>query len=313
MIKVLVIRFSSIGDIVWTSPFIRCLKNKFKDNIEIHYLTKRQYKCLVEGNIYINKIHLLEDHKNLFQLIKYLKKENFNYIIDLHNKLRSIIVRLLLLKTTYKVKKNSLGRYLFVKFKTKVFLDQTHFVDKFIRTAKPLGIKNDGKGIDYFIPENTKLHDIKFDKYAVYIMSASTFNKKLNLNKAIELCSKIKYNIVLIGGLSEVALSEQLQLQFPNKIQNMVNILSINESAAIIKNASEVFGHDTGLTQIASAFHNTIYSIWGSTSPNGVYPYCKTPILIENLLLKCRPCSKSGLNYCPKGHFKCINDLKINI
>ena len=71
--KLLIIRFSSIGDIVWTTPVIRCVKQQIKD-VELHFCTKIQYKSMVEANPYIDKLHYLEDP--IGDLIVELKKEN---------------------------------------------------------------------------------------------------------------------------------------------------------------------------------------------------------------------------------------------
>ena len=89
--KFLIIRFSSIGDIVLTSPVVRCLKNQFPE-AEIHYLTKKRNADLLQANPYIDKIQLLGD--SFSETIRVLKTENYDYIIDLHNNLRSLRVKL---------------------------------------------------------------------------------------------------------------------------------------------------------------------------------------------------------------------------
>lgn len=93
--------------------------------------------------------------------------------------------------------------------------------------------------------------------------------------------------------------------------------MTLNESAALLKQASVVITHDTGMMHIAAAFQKKIISIWGNTVPDfGMYPYLNNEYrnsfkIIENNDLSCRPCSKIGFDKCPTGHFKCMNDLKM--
>ena len=86
-VKILVIRFSSIGDIVLTTPVLRCLKNQLEGEVEIDYLTKKQYKLIVANNPNVNKVYCIEKSTN--EVIENLRKEGYHYIVDLHKNLRS--------------------------------------------------------------------------------------------------------------------------------------------------------------------------------------------------------------------------------
>jgi ADP-heptose:LPS heptosyltransferase len=94
-------------------------------------------------------------------------------------------------------------------------------------------------------------------------------------------------------------------------IVSLCGMYNLNQSASLIKKASKVYTHDTGLMHIAAAFKKEIISIWGNTTPRfGMYPYMTPHQIIENNHLHCRPCSKIGYSKCPKGHFKCMRALK---
>ena len=135
--------------------------------------------------------------------------------------------------------------------------------------------------------------------------------------------SRIKYDPIIVekgrGGVTAVLNPkgvENLEMEEGLKrlgkkaiIFNACGKFNLSQSASLVKQAEVVFGHDTGLTHIAAAFKKTIFSIWGGTVPNNFYPYGTRFYLIENTKLTCRPCSKSGRSKCPKGHFKCMNDL----
>ena len=313
MTKFLILRFSSIGDIVLTTPVIRCLKQQYPE-AEVHYVTKKSYKSLLENNPYIDKVFVLENGLN--ELVKYLQSECYDYIIDLHNNLRTTILKLRLGIKSYSFDKLNLQKWLLVKFKKNLMPD-VHIVDRYMKTVEYLGIKNDNKGLDYFIPEKDEmpldwLPENFRNGYAVYAIGGQHETKKLPLNKMIELCQTIKLPLVLIGGKEDAVISYQLSvISKTAPIFDTCGKCNLNQSASIIKNASIVYTHDTGMMHVAAALKKKVISIWGNTVPEfGMYPYQTEYEVIENNDLHCRPCSKIGYKKCPLGHFKCMNELK---
>lgn len=307
--KLLILRFSSIGDIVLTTPVLRCLKTQ-KPEHEIHFATKKQYKGLLANNPHIDKLHLLEG--SMSDLIDDLKKENFDQIIDLHNNLRTVNIWSQLRVKRYKLDKLNWEKWLMVRLKVNV-LPYIHIVDRYLDTVAHLGVENDGEGLDYFIPENTSIEQFNLPaNYYVYALGAQHNTKKLPLSKQIEMCNRLPHTIVLIGGKEDTDSGAKLAESCANTI-NLCGILNIDQSALIMKGAQKVLAHDTGMMHIAAALKRTIVSIWGNTIPEfGMTPYypmdfdvsdCRT-IEVENL--ECRPCSKIGYEACPKGHFKCM-------
>ena len=317
MTKFLILRFSSIGDIVLTTPVMRCLKLQYPE-AEIHYATKKSYKTLLENNPYIDKVFVLEN--GLHQLIKSLQAEDYDYIIDLHNNLRTTIIKFRLGKKSFSFDKLNLQKWLLVKFK-KNLMPKVHIVDRYMKTVESLGIKNDNKGLDYFIPEKDKmpidwLPENFRNGYAIYALGGQHETKKLPLHKMIELCQTIKLPLVLIGGKEDFEMGEKLisAIYLPtSKIFNTCGKCNLNQSASLIQNSTIVYTHDTGMMHVASALKKRVISIWGNTVPAfGMYPYQTDFEVIENKNLNCRPCSKIGFNKCPLGHFKCMNELKFS-
>ncbi|UKJ06385.1 glycosyltransferase family 9 protein [Solitalea lacus] len=323
--KILIIRFSSIGDIVWTTPVIRCIKQQLP-NVELHFAVKAVFKDVVKANPYIDNLHLLTKD-NLNDLIKTWKTEGFDYVIDLHKNIRTTKIKWKLGVKSYTYTKLSLQRFFFTRFQLKVMPDW-HIVDRYMKTVEPLGVKNDGKGLDYyFLPEDEIAKDTLplalQNGFDCFVIGGSSYTKLLPFNKMIELCDKISKPIVLVGGKEDSETGDKLAAYYQQKalthpkgstpiIVNYAGKLTISQSAWMVKNAERVFGHDTGLTHIGAAFHETVYSIWGTTSPIGFKPYCKNPVIFENNNLNCRPCSKAGRDSCPKKHFKCMTDIEFN-
>lgn len=307
--KVLILRFSSIGDIVLTTPVIRCLKTQ-KPELEVHYATKKQYRGLLINNPYIDKLHFLES--SMTDLIQNLKKENFDYIIDLHNNLRTVNIWSQLRVKRYKLDKLNWEKWLMVRLKVNV-LPYMHIVDRYMDTVSHFGIENDGNGLDYFIPEQTNVSQFDLpESYAVYALGAQHNTKKLPFLKQVELCQKVNSPLVLIGGNEDKEAGEKLSRACSNAI-NLCGQLNIDQSALIMKNAQKVYAHDTGMMHIAAALRKPIVSIWGNTIPEfGMTPYYPQDVddalstILEVEDLGCRPCSKIGYDKCPKGHFKCM-------
>ncbi len=314
MVKILIIRFSSIGDIVLTTPVVRMLKQQLPDT-EIHFLTKPQFSILIESNPYIDKTHYLKPEFS--DTITELKNEFFDYIIDLHNNLRTSRIKYKLNLPAFTFDKLNLKKWIYVNFK-KNNLPDTHIVDRYLQTTTVFDIKNDNKGLDYFIPENDNVEISKSfteinDKYISFVIGAKHSTKQLPINKIIEICNKIDLPIILMGGKEDSEKAEQIV----SKAQNTYNAcggFNLNQSASILKQADAVISHDTGLMHIAAAFSKKIISIWGNTVPEfGMYPYLpnKESKIIQVNNLKCRPCSKIGFSKCPKKHFKCMEDINI--
>lgn len=327
--KVLIIRFSSIGDIVLTTPVVRAVKTQL-ENCELHYCTKKGYAGILEANPYIDQLHLLGD--SLEELITHLRKEKFDYIIDLHHNLRSRIIKLRLGKKAYSFDKLNYEKWLMVNLKIDK-LPNRHIVDRYMDTVAPLGVKTDTLGLDYFIPEKDEvetdwLPETHRQEYVAYALGAQHNTKKLPLSRMIELCDRINKPVVLLGGKEDVENANKieefffrresgasyeeglLELNKKTIIYNACGKFNLNQSASLVKGARYVFSHDTGLMHIAAAFQKHIFSIWGNTIPEfGMYPYRTKFTILEKKGLKCRPCSKIGYNKCPQQHFLCMNGI----
>lgn len=312
-LKILVIRFSSIGDIVLTSPVIRCLKNQIAD-AEIHFLTKEPYAEIVENNPNISKVFTIKAYTD--EVIALLKAEQYDYIIDLHDNIRSRQVSAALKSKTFRYNKQRFRRFLLIRFKIDAL--HTHVVDRYFEAVSPLQVINDGNGLDFFIPEKghlgaEKLPFTHIAGYCVIAIGTKHFTKTIPLQKLEELCQKISIPIILLGDMHDAYNGTQLEKIDNFKIYNACGKFSITQSASVIQRAKFVITGDTGMMHIAAALNKRIISIWGGTDKRlGFYPYQNSSVnsvLIENTMLKCRPCSKHGLSACPKGHFNCMNQL----
>ncbi len=311
--KFLIIRFSSIGDIVLTSPVVRCLKMQFPE-AEIHYLTKKRNADLLQANPFITKIHLFGNSLN--ETISELKTEKYDYIIDLHNNLRSLRVKLGLKTKSFSFNKLNIPKFLLTQFKVNIMPD-CHIVDRNLATLNHFKVTNDGKGLDYFIPDEdemriTELPEYFKSGYVALVLAGTYTTKKMPVEKYHNLISSVDYPFVLLGGKNEQAMAANILEWNTGNVIDFTGKLRINQSASLVKNAKLVISNDTGLMHIAAAYRKKILSVWGNTTPElGMSPYLagEGSEILEVKGLSCRPCSKLGFRECPKKHFHCMNDL----
>jgi heptosyltransferase-2 len=322
VMKFLVIRFSSIGDIVLTSPVVRCIKKQLPDAV-IHFLVKPQFKTVVANNPYIDKIHVLQDDWSA--MIGELKAENFDEIIDLHHNLRTLRVKRALKVPAFSFNKLNIEKFIFVKLKWNV-MPKVHIVDRYLKTVEHLGVRNDGDGLDYFIAHGDEVqqHDIPTSHqvgYVAIVIGASFYTKKLPVYKLQELCAAIPHPIILVGAKAEYKEGEEIKKVDDVKVYNACGKFSLNESADLVRKAKLVIAHDTGLMHIAAALKKPVIAVWGSTTPSfGMVPYYGRNFLMQKAIpsddvqvhkLWCRPCTKIGRHHCPQGHFKCMKNISI--
>jgi ADP-heptose:LPS heptosyltransferase len=303
-----------MGDIIYTTPVVRCLKKQLPD-AEVHFLTKPAFKYIYDNNPYVDRLLLLKP--TLSETIEEIKSEHYDYIIDLHNNLRTSLIKLRtgIKSSTYK--KQRIRKWLSLKFNLKL-VPNVHLVERYLKTVKFLGVKNDGQPIDYYIKAEHSLEKLlpasHRQNYIAFVIGATHFTKRMPNEKIISICRQIDQPIVLLGGEDVKANGNEIAGAIGNKIYNACGITSLDESVYLVSKAASVIGFDTGLTHIAEAFDVPIASIWGGTVPEllGVKPYMVKHAEVIGIDLSCRPCSKFGLEKCPLGHFKCMRDIPEN-
>ncbi|MEE4256163.1 MAG: glycosyltransferase family 9 protein [Bacteroidales bacterium] len=317
MQKILIIRFSSIGDIVLTTPVIRCLKEQLPD-AEIHYLTKEKFYPVIKANPHITRIHTFNE--KLGELIKELKTFDFDYIVDLHKNLRSSRVKMALRKASGSYNKLNKEKWLLVNFGINKLPD-IHIVDRYFKAVEGLGISNDHKGLDYFIPDGDRLGQEELptgfaDGFVALVIGGMHYTKMFPEEKILALCELIDMPVMLMGGPDEHKLAERIKERCRGGVFNSCGLYNINQSASVISLATKVVTNDTGLMHIAAAFKKEIFSIWGNTIPGfGMAPYMPGNESRSHIMevdgLTCRPCSKIGYNKCPRKHFRCMMDIDV--
>ncbi len=312
--KILVVRFSSIGDIVLTTPVIRALKNQVKE-VEIHYLTKKKFLPLLEGNLHLSKIYSIE--KGTDEVLSDLQAENYDYLIDLHHNLRTLKLKLKLGVKHFSFPKLNFKKWLLVRFKFNR-LPNVHIVERYFQAVEKLGVKNDGLPGELFINSSDKVNllnafQIENNTFIAVAIGGQYKTKQIPNTILKNILEEIVLPIVLLGGSEDFEKGKALIELLPGKqIFNCCGQYSLMQSASIVSQSEVLLTGDTGLMHIAACYDLKIVSVWGNTVPElGMYPYLPSKKeqfgIHEVKNLSCRPCSKIGFQKCPKGHFNCMN------
>jgi ADP-heptose:LPS heptosyltransferase len=313
-LKVLVLRFSSIGDIVLTTPVVRCLKKQL--GAEVHFLTKKAFAQVVDQNPHIDRVWTFDRHVK--EVMPDLKMAQFDWVIDLHHNIRSIRLRLALCRPSTAFNKLNIEKWMLVHTGLNLLPD-VHIVQRYMDTVRPLGVQYDGAGLDYFIPAGQEVDipalapGLAPGNYIAFVLGATHATKRLPLEKIIAICRQAPKPVVLLGGKTEMETGRAVTDAVPG-IVDCCGLLSLHGSASVVRQSSVVLTHDTGLMHVAAAFQKTIVSVWGNTVPAfGMYPWYREGVDLNTTIeingLSCRPCSKIGYEKCPKGHFRCMREI----
>ena len=314
--KVLVIRFSSIGDIVLTSAVVRCLRQQLR-GAEIHFLTKSQFEPLLRGNPHITKIW--EYDHNFDDLIPQLKSQGFTFVVDLHKNYRSVFAVTQLGVRAASFPKLNFRKWLMVRFRINLLPD-VHIVDRYFRACVKLGVRYDGMGLDYFIPPADEVDPATLPVshrggYVAVVIGGKHTTKIFPADKVSEVCRELSHPVILLGAKEDHGRGELIAGMTGPGVYNGCGLYNLNQSASLVRQALAVMTNDTGLMHVAAAFRKPIVSVWGNTIPGfGMFPFMteetqSLSFIAEVNGLSCRPCSKLGFRECPKKHFKCMNNI----
>jgi ADP-heptose:LPS heptosyltransferase len=313
--KVLVIRFSSIGDIVLTSPVIRCLHEQL--DAEVYVITKDAFAGIYRNNPHVHKVITIRS--KVSEAEAELKAQPFDFVADLHHNLRSMQVKRICNAPSASFPKLNVQKFIYVKLGINRMPD-VHIVDRYFEAVLPLGVKNDGRGLDYFIAEKnnvalSSLPALHQRGYIAVTAGAKFATKEMPHDLIVGVIRRLNRPVVLLGGKDEIPKGEKIAAACGDLVFNACGKYNLDQSASLVQQSEMVIAHDTGLMHIAAAFRKKIYSVWGNTIPGfGMYPYlpAEGSRMIEVKGLRCRPCSKLGYAECPLGHFRCMNDISVS-
>ncbi|MBQ9474205.1 MAG: glycosyltransferase family 9 protein [Bacteroidales bacterium] len=301
--KILVIRLGAIGDVVLTSAALRTLRAAQPD-AEIHYLVKQHFAFLLAECPYINRLHTYDPKAGSRQLLKTLRSEHFDFVVDLQRSLRTVMWRMLLCRPSSALHKCNLQKSL-VTSPLHLHAAVPHVALRYIEACAPLHAKDDGLGLELFMkPASPPLFA---EPYVALVFGAAHCTKRITPEGVSQLCSHLSCRVVIVGDQGDAATLAASGVALPPNADNRCGTCSFEESAAIVSHAAVVVSSDTGLMHVAAAARRPVVAVWGSTSPLlGFAPFRTQHTDVQVGSLRCHPCGKLGFDRCPKHHFRCM-------
>ncbi len=312
--RVLVVRLSSIGDVLLTTPVVRALH---RAGWEVHYLTQEAYGPLLRHNPYIHTLHRVKHRRAVGPAAVHLRAYRFDWVVDLHKNWASYRLRMRLRRPTVGYDKAEFRRWWITQVNRR--LRVPHVVHRYMAAVQPLGAEWDGEGLDFFfppkyqLPENLLPPEWRGRPFGVVVMGAAHATKRIPPAKVLEFLRAAQWPVVLLGGTDVAREASQVAEAYPSAL-NLGGRTDLYASADIIRRSRWVLTPDTGMMHLAAALRRPIISVWGSTSPRlGMAPFLDDPAprIVEHPTLACRPCHRLGRRKCPKGHFRCMLELDL--
>ena len=305
--KVLIIRLSSLGDILLTTPFLRTLKSKYH-GIKLDFILKKQYRDALLNNPNISELYFYEkDKKYIEKLISDLIKEDYDIVIDLQNNFRSSAITRALNIGTYRFNKRILDKFLLVKFKINNLKHAPPVPVRYASTLPDFDL--DEEGLELLSPNHPAGLIGGKNKLIGFAPGSRHYTKmwpKEYFQRLGNFLVESGYNVVLFGGKDDIPVCSVISGQIPGSI-NLCGEDDLLQTAVDMKQCRVVVCNDSGMMHTACAMKIPVLAIWGSSVKEfGFTPYKNNNLILENNSLTCRPCSHIGRERCPKGHFKCM-------
>ncbi|MFH0990183.1 MAG: lipopolysaccharide heptosyltransferase II [bacterium] len=329
--KTLVIRFSSIGDVILASPLLRVLRKQYPSS-QIDFVTKKEFADLVKTNPNLNYTYEFEPSKG-FEGLKALKAkiraEGYDLIIDIHDSLRSRYLRSIRgVKKIAVINKRVMQRSILLMMKKNLYGEVVPVADRYIEPVKDLGVTNDGKGLEIHIPDEAafgvsasvgRLRLNQYEKVVGLCPGARHYTKRWPVERFIELGSQLAMKqdakILLFGGPDDAQLTSSIVDKInrktdANRAFSFGGSLNLLETAAAMEYCDLLVTNDSGLMHVAVARQKKVLAIFGSTVEEfGFFPYSSGSVVIQHEGLYCRPCSHVGRMVCPEKHFRCMIEI----
>lgn len=312
--KILVIRLSSIGDIILTTPVLKAFKEKYPEAV-IDFLVLDKFKDSIEGVPFVDNVILFNKERNdglrnMEKFGKELKKNGYDYIFDLHSKIRSKVISKNIGVKTFTYRKRSWWKTLLVKMKLIKYKVDNTIVKNYFGAFKDFDLEYEGEDIYFAFSEKDEIYK-EYEGLPVMAPGASKNTKKWTKEGFGELANliyeKSGKKTVLIGGKEDIELCSEIDKMSGGHTINMAGKLSLKQSGALLSKALFLVTNDSGPFHIARGVKCKTFVIFGPTSPK-MFDFGSNTILIDKNI-KCSPCSLHGDKECPKGHFDCMKQI----
>jgi lipopolysaccharide heptosyltransferase II len=321
MRRILIIRLGAIGDVLLSTPVVRVLSERFPE-LRIDFLTKEAYISILKNHSNLNRVIGFSQKRGfraLHEILRFIRRGKYDAVVDLQNNLRSrIFTRFSGVKFRKTFHSGRIKRFFLVHFRWNVYRDIQPVPLKYLRTVRDLGAEDDGKGLDLFVePAAERSVRAKFKKTGVRssepILALAPGAGRATKRWPCEQFANVGlhfvrkgFQVVILGGPKDADACESVRSRMSDSSVSFCGILTLQETAALLKHSVLLVTNDTGLMHMASALKKKTVAIFGPTTRHfGFFPF-RSPAAVVETDLRCRPCSYHGTEHCPKRHFRCM-------
>jgi heptosyltransferase-2 len=333
--KTLIIRLSSVGDVVLASPLVRSLRGRYPD-CRIDFLVKSAYADLVRHNPHLSRVLEFPDHGTIADLVRFrraIASARYDLIIDIHDSIRSRFLSMGAPRVA-RIRKRKIARALLVRLKLDVydrFGGSPGIVERYFETVRTFRITDDGKGTELFVPDLVHAYvdamlageGVAAGTACIGICPSARHGNKVWPEDrfaavAVRLAGPSRAAVLLFGSTAEHARCSSIAQAITEsdggiRAVNLAGRATLLESAAAMDRCSLVVTNDTGLMHIAASRGRQLVAIFGPTVRQfGFFPPPETSTVVERSDLECRPCTHIGLPQCPRKHFRCMLDIQVD-
>ncbi len=318
--KILLIRFSAIGDLVLTTAPIRMLRNTYPE-AKIDMVVREGLEPLVANNPHLDRVYTLPVSarlRDLLSLAKELNRNHYEWIFDWQKHTKSYLLSWLVKGRVRRFPKYTLQRFFLVYFKKNYYRKIVPVPLRYLKALERLRVADDGRGLELFIPEAERQAVLQNwpvlqRPFWAFAPGGGRITKRWPARYFVELLTlfdqKIQKQAVLAGGREDVAVCDFIEKELGTNVLNLCGKTGLLQTAAVLERAEGVVSNDTGLMHMASAFQRPVVALFGPTVKEfGFFPF-RTPNIVLEKSLPCRPCSFHGTAKCPLEHFACMANI----
>lgn len=325
-VRILLIRLSSIGDIILTTPLIRLLQQRFP-GAELDFVIKKRFTDLVKANPHLNHIYAYDESlgfADLARIRRAIRQRRYEVVLDLHKNLKSLFLTAGLTGCRlWRLQKFGLKRFLLVYLKWNWYREIVPVYRRYIDTAASLQVRDDGLGPEFFLASETKAQVLRLlsaenlapGRPAIAIApGAGFFTKRWLPDRFARVAHDLQRNlgaqILIIGGTQDQSWATEIKNQLNGPVLNLAGRLSLMETACVLAQCDLLIANDSGMMHLASALGIKVVAIFGATVAEfGFFPFAAQSRVLQRPL-RCRPCSHIGSHKCPQGHFRCMKEIQ---
>lgn len=318
--RILLVRFSSIGDVLLTTPLIRVLRARYPGAM-ISALTKAPYAPLLADNPHLNDILRIDARHSVARLAREIRQRNYTHLLDLHGNLRSRVLRLLVPGRWSGFDARRKARRLLIRYKRNSYRSDVPVPERYFEAAASLGVTPDG------LPAELHLHPMaqaraeewlgrqglnSGTRFVAVAPGAAHSTKRWPPDYWRQLVRQMSgegYGVVALGGADDGPLCASIIESASGPAVSAAGALGLQETGAVLRHAAAAVAGDTGVMHIATAVGTPVAAMFGPTVREfGFFPYLARARVLERDL-GCRPCSSKGTLRCPLAHHRCLREI----